>query len=217
MPTGWTDGRGQGVSNDGAVVAGTLFGQGRRAFRWTHTGGTVLLDLPAGIVESDATAISNDGSTVVGWAADAASVNQPFRWTTSGGMQLLGHLPTFPGPPTAQPQQSQATGVTADGSVIIGNEAVTSPVRDSVPFIWDEAHGMRDLTAVLASDYGLALPGWTLWSANGITPDGMTIVGMGSHPEFGPNVAWRVVLPEPGTGAAVVGMVCLSLRRRRRA
>lgn len=219
-PPGWAedgaDGRGNAVSANGSVIAGTLFNNPghRRAFRWTTAGGTVLLDQPAEIVGSDATAVSADGSTVVGWAYGSDGDEQAFRWTAAGGMQLLGHLPGFPeGPGSAN--TNQPNGVTADGSVIVGIEWFSA--ASGVPFIWDEAHGMRDLETVLTSEYGLDLAGWRLRSADGITPDGRVIIGTGSHPQFGDGVAWRASLPEPSAAVALVGLCCLALRRRRHA
>jgi probable HAF family extracellular repeat protein len=51
-----------------------------------------LGDLPGGVFESTATAVSADGSVIVGTGA-SASGNQAFRWTGGGGMQGLGALP----------------------------------------------------------------------------------------------------------------------------
>jgi probable HAF family extracellular repeat protein len=218
VPTDWSaDGFATAVSADGSVVAGMLFnspGQ-RRAFRWTQAGGTALLDQPAGIVASEVNAVSPDGSTVVGRAYDANDVNQPFRWTAAGGFQLLGHLPGFPAEP-APSHVSGAVGATADGSIIIGTESVGPVLGTGSAFIWDAAHGMRDLKSALANDYGMDLSDWTLWTANGITPDGGTIVGLGSNRQFGEAVAWRVVLPEPGAGAPLVASLALLVRRPRR-
>jgi uncharacterized membrane protein len=203
-PPGWDNGSGHALSADGSVVAGTLFnppGQ-RRAFRWTAAGGTALLDQPAGIVGSDANAISADGSTVVGWAYDATDVHRPFRWTAASGFQLLSAFAA-----------GEATDATADGSVVIGNGGAGPDIGGT--FVADAAHGVRDLKSALLQDYGLDLPGWQLLSADAITPDGTVIIGRGSHPQFGENVAWRVVVPEPATGLALVAMLTpMALRRR---
>ena len=217
MPDGWVDGHGNAVSADGSVVAGALFDAPghRRAFRWTHAGGTQLLEHAPAIRGSEALAVSDDGATVVGWSYDAADGDHAFRWTAAGGFQLLGHLGD-PGEPTAA-ISSRANDVTADGAVVVGAESFGPLLGEGGAFIWDEARGMRSLEAVLANDYGLDMTGWTLWSADGITPDGVTIIGSGSHPQFGDSVAWRVVLPEPAAGATLVAFCCAALRRRRRA
>ena len=203
IPTGYADGGGNAVSADGSVISGTLFNsQGtRHAFRWTAGGGSALLEHPAGLIGSDTTAISADGSTIVGWGYDGSEVHRPFRWTAGSGLQLL-PVPT-----------GQATDVTADGSVVIGDGQV--PGGDS-GFIWDATRGARDLKAALAADYGLDLGGWDIHSVDGITPDGRVIVGRGAHAQFGDNVTWRVVVPEPGTGIAVAISFGLLLRRTRK-
>ena len=74
---------------------------------------------------------------------------------------------------------------------------------------------MRELASVLASDYGIDTTGWTLMSANAITPAGLTIAGQASHPQLGENVAYRVVLPEPSVALTISGLLaCLLMRRR---
>ncbi|MCA9240491.1 MAG: hypothetical protein KDA37_09840, partial [Planctomycetales bacterium] len=93
-----------------------------------------LGDLPGGSVFSQASAISSDGSTVVGDSI-SASGSEAFRWTAGGGMVGLGDLPgtTF---------ASFVYGVSSDGSAIAGrgNSAVnTRAIR------WNAADGMVDL------------------------------------------------------------------------
>ncbi|MCA2665657.1 MAG: hypothetical protein IM486_14370 [Microcystis sp. M114S2] len=88
---------------------------GDEAFRWTQTTGIVGLgDLPGGIFNSSATAVSANGSIVVG-RGGVISVNnsEAFRWTQATGMVGLGDLPggSF---------NSIAWGVSADGSVVVG-------------------------------------------------------------------------------------------------
>jgi probable HAF family extracellular repeat protein len=202
LPAGRVDASGTALSDDGSVVFGMAFdnpGQ-RRAFRWTAAGGSTLLDHPAGLVGSEPLAASADGATAVGWAYGADDVHRPFRWTAETGVQLL----TGPG---GSPTAGEAADVSGDGSVVVGSAGGA--------FIWDEANGVRSLKAVLASEYGLDLPGWTLTSASAITPDGLAIVGQASHPEFGDNVVYRVVLPEPAGTAVLAGAAAAALLRRR--
>jgi hypothetical protein len=52
---------------------------------------------------------------------------------------------------------------------------------------------MRDLREVLAGEYGLALSGWRLEAAGGISADGLTIAGDGMNPAGQPE-AWVVRL-----------------------
>ncbi len=53
---------------------------------------------------------------------------------------------------------------------------------------------MRSLRDVLVTDYGSDLTGWTLERANGVSPDGLTIVGDGTNPN-GDREAWIARLP----------------------
>ena len=51
-------------------------------------------------------------------------------------------------------------------------------IRDrgcAAAFIWDQAHGMRNLRTVPASDYRVDLTGWQLVTATDISADGLTI------------------------------------------
>jgi hypothetical protein len=65
-------------------------------------------------------------------------------------------------------------------------------------FFWDQENGMRDLQQLLTSQYGLDLAGWHLTEANGISADGLTIVGTGISPS-GDQEAWIAHIPEPAT------------------
>ena len=75
---------------------------------------------------------------------------------------------------------------------------------------------MRSLKTVLA-ELGVATPGWTLRDAWDVTPDGMTIVGMGTNPT-GFSEAFVAHVPEPATGLLVLlcgGALMKETRRRR--
>src|SRR5215208_2279315 len=81
-----------------------------------------LGDLPGGTFRSYANAVSDDGSTVVGYSSSASSSAsgwEAFRWTSGGGMVGLGDLPggTF---------QSYAHGVSDDLWTIVGSSSSAS-------------------------------------------------------------------------------------------
>src|ERR1044071_5839052 len=69
---------------------------------------TRLGDLPDGRFESRATAVSADGSVVVGTGYNANSQPEAFRWTSGTGMVALGMLTNGYG--------SWASAVSADGA-----------------------------------------------------------------------------------------------------
>jgi len=195
-----------GVSGDGSVVAGTSNSDNStyEAFRWTAGEGMVGLgDLSGGGFESHASAVSADGSVIVGRSASGVNT-QAFRWTQAAGMVNLGAPPGT--------SRSSASAVSADGSVIVGR-AGTNPT--SFAFIWDEVDGMRDLKQVLESDLGLDLTGWDLTSARGISTDGLTIVGQGRNPS-GNTEGWIAHIPEPATLSLLLFGGIVALKRRRK-
>jgi uncharacterized membrane protein len=154
---------------------------------------------------SDARAISEDGSVIVGNAG-----NQAFRWTSSGGMVGLGFLPGG--------THSEADAVSANGTVIVGvaNDANNKPAV----FIWDSVHGMRNLLDVLSAE-GVDPAGsglYALDSVAGISADGTTIAGDGANAQGVPEgwIATIAAIPEPSTALmGALGLGLMSLRRRR--
>ena len=91
------------------------------------------------------------------------------------------------------------------GKSVDGNEA----------FVWDEANGMRSLQTML-EDGGVDMTGWTLTSATGVSDDGKTIVGYGTH--NGNTEGFVAVIPEPSTVAlfGISGLAIAAYRRIRK-
>jgi probable HAF family extracellular repeat protein len=161
-----------GISPDGSTIVGTSDSAiGSQAMRYTAGEGMVGLGLPPGASYGGAVAASTNGSVIAGYNNFAGN-DHAFRWTTSGGMTDLGVLPgdSF----------SEATAVSADGSIVVGQSA--PDFNQQRAFIWDEANGMRDLKSVIVAD-NPDLANWTLRSANAISADGKTIVGVGKNPD----------------------------------
>ncbi len=157
------------LSDDGSTAVGyTVFGVIDtifRAVRWTREQGTQELgDLPGGRVESRASAVSADGSVVVGYSAAAAGT-LAFRWTAAEGMVALGDLPGGGGSPL-----SRALDVSADGSVVVG-ESISSSGYEA--FRWSEASGMLGLGDFEGSIFQSR--------ATGVSADGSVVTGTGSR------------------------------------
>ncbi|MCG8403688.1 MAG: hypothetical protein MI923_00690 [Phycisphaerales bacterium] len=154
----------RGVSPDGQVVVGqsmsTLSGSAAEAFRWTRTGGIEALGTHNGGTSGVARAASQDGSVIVGTGSSSNSVLDAFRWTVGTGVVSLGDLPggTF---------NSDASAVSADGSVIVGSSRSGS-FESGEAFRWTESTGMVGLGA---------LPGGTRSSAAAVSADGQVIAG----------------------------------------
>lgn len=185
-----------GVSDSGDVVVGySLNSTGQtQAFRWE--GGTMQgLNAAAGDTASIAYGVSGDGQVIVGqsgsdpvfWSAGnsvtvigtngwANAANQDgsvvvgkqassaFRWTDATGIQNLG---------TLGGSTSEAKGVNADGSVVVGS-AKQADGNDRA-FRWTDATGMTNLGV---------LTGAQTSSANGVSDDGHVVVGTSGQRAF---------------------------------
>lgn len=195
-----------GASTDGNVVTGASNVAGAtQAFRWTPGNGMEAIgELPGGQNTSTGIAVSGDGLAIVGQSASASGL-EAFRWTAPTGPVGLGDVP-------GGGFASTANAVTYDGSVIVG---LGSAPSGTVASIWDSAHGMRDLNAVLQSDYHLNLGGALLYEATGISADGQTIVGNAIAPG-GVMQPFVAVLPEPASAGLLAVAAMIGLRRRRR-
>lgn len=141
-------GHAYGVSADGAVVVGVgTFDDPfsplpvSRACRWSLSGGMEDLgDLPGYWADSEARAVSANGSVVVGFVAVDADNNEmrAFRWTEATGME---------GPETGgyNPDDESvvgaAYGVSDDGLVVVGRMGGSDASFFSGAFRWTEASG----------------------------------------------------------------------------
>ncbi|GMU19952.1 MAG: hypothetical protein AMXMBFR13_00540 [Phycisphaerae bacterium] len=216
LPGGRFYGRALGVSRNGGVVVGesssAASGLYSEAFRWTPAEGMVGLgDFGGGLFSSTATAVSADGKVIVGRGTSALGV-EAFRWTAETGMVSLGYLP-------GGHVYSGALDVSSDGSVIVGEGTDGA-------LMWDKAHGLRSVSAVLA-EVGLDVEGWELMNALSVSDDGRMLMGYG----FCPTEALRVVTwvaylgtsyqtPEPSAlllaWAALAAMAVTRLKPRRK-
>jgi uncharacterized membrane protein len=159
-----------GVSGDGTVAAGSLHSAAGQVeydmYRWTRAGGTVDLGKPLGRPNNFISDVSDDGSTIVGWASDDDLENggtiQAFRWTPSGGYSPLGTVPGY--------TFSTASAVSADGSVVVGDV-----LRDGHSI--DEGARWTAGTGMVL----LPLPAGQVWGLpNDVSADGKVIVGVSS-------------------------------------
>ena len=170
------------VSADGNVVVGSSLhsspiGGVIEAFRWTPTGGMVGLGGLAGghgAFLSRATAVSADGSVIVGYASGGVSGQQLFRWTSTGGMQGVDNI-----------VNAQPTAVSGDGSVIVGQLQQADGLFYA--FHWSVTSALEILPGL----------GGTLGElrsiATDVSNDGSVIVGRAVSPEDNEAVIWRKV------------------------
>jgi probable HAF family extracellular repeat protein len=173
----------------------------------------VALALPANYRGPSATAVSPDGSIIVGTVATDPQGRQAFRWIENDGILQLGDLP-------GGRVSSTANDVAADGSVVVGaSETFSEPGVGATDeaFYWTPTTGMVNLRDLLIANGATGLDGWTLTEANGVSYDGLTVVGTGVH--NGITEAWVATIPEPSTlmllSLAIVVVVALYLRTGR--
>lgn len=182
------------ISRDGSTIVGhndTDEPNGTRwaqACRWSTADGVAhpLGDLPGGLLDGTATAVSANGVYIAGASSSAASglfAREPFRWSATSGMRGLGLLPGY--------GSYDARGISSDGTVIVGS--ASNAEGESVAFIWDPWRGLRPLKEHL-DELGVDVEGWSLTAVADMTPDGTTIVGVGVNPDGGHSV-WVATIP----------------------
>lgn len=164
-----------GVSADGTVVVGVTGSDGRhQAFRWTAGSGMEGIGfLDGSSTASMAYAISADGTVIVGQNVGENSYTdaRAFRWTAEDGMQSLGVM----GHDENGKSSSMASGVSADGSVIVGS---SSSAPGGQAFRWTAGGGMQGLGFIGADQYGDGY--WS--SATDVSDDGSVVIGSSSSP-----------------------------------
>ena len=128
--------------------------------------------LPGGsFSRSFALGVSADGSVVVGESSSVNSPAEAFRWTQGTGMVGLGFLPGG-GPSANLNAGSNALGISADGSVVVGYSNIPNVNGGYEAFRWTQATGMVGLGD---------LPGGIFDSkATGVSADGSVVVGNGT-------------------------------------
>jgi probable HAF family extracellular repeat protein len=152
--------------------------------------------------DSDAAAVSGDGSVVVGVSQDDAGNAVAFRWTQADGMQPLGLLPGG--------HHSQAYAVSANGNVIAGY------ANNNVAFRWTSSSGLQSLGTPLGgsgsfaqdmNSLGNVIVGYGTISASGLNEaQKWTITGgwqgLGHLPGGAyQSIAWKI----NGAGTVIAG------------
>jgi uncharacterized membrane protein len=131
------------ASFDGSVLAGGQGGYPYGNAVAIINGQLINLGMFSGDNNSNASAVSADGSTIVGQSFAVQLVGQgyqiyqmkPFRWTASTGMVSLGTLPGA--------AITNANDVSGDGSVVVGHAHFS--VTKQLAYRWTESAGMQSL------------------------------------------------------------------------
>lgn len=159
-----------GVSADGSIVVGNSNNNdSEAAVRWTQENGIETLGDSSGS-ESRSFAISGDGSAIVGNFKNANGQTEAFRWTEKNGIQGLGSFIT------EVYVVSEANGVSADGSVVVGRSLsgnnLDEPLKATEAFRWTEKDGLQAL-----GGFEPANNSFFYSSAFDVSADGLTIIG----------------------------------------
>jgi uncharacterized membrane protein len=155
---GGATGSAYGLSFDGSVVVGEVeVGSRIRGFRWSASGGLVLLRPTAS--DAGAFAVSRDGARPVGLA-----VGEAVAWSATGQPVFLGMLPDG--------VESVALDVSADGSLVVGDSLRSDGVSEA--FRWTTRGAMQGLGF---------FPGESAIEsrAHAVSADGSIIVGQGAR------------------------------------
>ncbi|MEK7327450.1 MAG: hypothetical protein AAB217_19575, partial [Chloroflexota bacterium] len=199
-PNGGPNSLAYGVSSDGAVIVGEadfpdpgniISGKSLQAFRWTQAGGFQNLNSSQQPPLSLATAVTGDGTVVVGQVRSSNNASSAVRWTVPPPPAQLVMQPIGPIPGHAT---AAATGVSDNGKIVVGISnpdflQYQGPVlgwNGGIAFRWTQAKGIQDLRQILV-DGGVDMTGITLLTVTGMSRDGQWIQGQATTPQTGQN------------------------------
>lgn len=213
------------LSSDGTVLAGdTGVVSGTSGFTFGGGGLVALPGLSSDFRYAKVGAISGDGRVVGGTFGDRIITNS----VGPGALWRDGIRQTIAPAPGVNLPNCLITGLSSNGGMGVGvSGSGLDPVNNlnsagglssSIFAVLLEGNTAFDLKTVLINN-GLVIPSTTyLHYANAITPDGRTIVGVGSRQIGTTNqrefVSFIATIPAPG-GAAVIGVGMLMLASRR--
>lgn len=186
------------ITLDGETIVGQWGGS---AALWSEAGGVDPMGLPAGWDRSYPAEMTDD-LAVCGRVERGVAVFEyvPYRWTKSGGYELL---------EATVEQRGQALGISEDGTLVVGTMFVDMQAQ---AVIWGSDGSVMTMVDYLAG-FGISVSGWQLTSATAISADGLTIAGDGINPAGGQE-GWVVTIPAPGSVMGLMGMAVVKKRRR---
>src|SRR5262249_30148626 len=184
------------MSGDGGTVVGRS--NNTTASRWTQAAGAQLIQIP-GATYSEARAVSPDGTQIVGRMSDQTGYHA-FIWDAQNGGRILTSA--------SGPSLDVATGISADGSVIVGYSSIGGVTQ---PVVWTPS-GSSLLSDILHEAGIHDLDGYNPLNPVSLSTDGARMLvndfGYGSG-------QWIVTIPGPGAMAALGAGLALASRRRR--
>ncbi len=131
------------ISRDGNLALGAFqaeSGGGYTYFVWDfESDQATFIDLPSDLLFTNVVDLSADGQFVTGTATTSNGEGVAFRWNSESGTETISGFPRFG-------SDLATSGISADGSVIVGTSAVDGQFTRGVPFVWDRVQGVRWIT-----------------------------------------------------------------------
>ncbi len=173
------NGQANGVNGSGTVIVGE---NGFDAFIWQSGERTLLPKLNGGS-QAGAYAVSTDGTTAVGYAANpvAGGRLEAVRWV-AGAIASLGVPDGW--------NESRANAVSADGKTVVGTLTNTF-TSATAAFRWTASTGIQLIRDLVGTDAA----SWSLDNAVGVSADGTVIAGNGTF--GGQSQGWIIRLDRP--------------------
>ncbi|QDT62863.1 PEP-CTERM sorting domain-containing protein [Calycomorphotria hydatis] len=165
---GHDEGRARSVTPDGNIIVGQSESPTGQEFAVRWVGGVIQphLGFLPGHDEAFARVVSADGQTIAGFSRSSTTFEQQaFVWTSGGGMQALPFVAGAINP------NSNANGISADGTLIAGTSSDTS--GNPVATLW--VNGTPQLLGDLGGGFSEGL---------GIASNGSVVVGASSTSAF---------------------------------
>jgi uncharacterized membrane protein len=182
------------ISANGEVIVGAYIpneeGAKVEGFRWTEESGFEglgqLVNFPSFVFD-----VSDDGTVIVGeqWLSDSGILDGDYNDNFSVEQADLDLVLLNWGEDGTTPPDGWTKDLPSENIDQEELDGVLLNWGDSGPnimaTIWDTENGLRDLQALLVEEFDLGseLEGWSLIRGNGISADGLTIVGFGINPE----------------------------------
>ena len=171
------------VSGDGRVIGGAGHPALNGAIIWDARNVPFVIGTLPAMIEGTVTALSSDGSIVVGVATDADARTHAFRWSRTSGVEALS---------SGNFAATYASATSGDAMRIVG---WGSGGDGDTAIMWDAERVVHRVLDLLAPEERAKAAGWRLARARGISADGRHVAGEGVDPQ-GATQAWLVTLPD---------------------
>lgn len=183
-----------GSNTNGSIIGGYgTLNSYRHACLWVPPAAPQDLGILFPNNDTWTTAMSRDGSTMVGFTGYGLFNQRAMKWTQATGLVDVG-LPSF-----IPNDEAVFSAVTSEGITSLG-WATYNAAQKAVH--WTEVGGFQDLNGYLAAA-GVNLTGWDLTECTGVSADARALCGNGLY--NGQKRGWVVRGLQPVCGALVYG------------